>query len=687
MFRMIKRTALHSRTADCVWPLLVTALITVCPVLFCGISVQASTTQNEHELTELSLEELMQVTIINVSGASRYEQKSSEAPAQVSVIDADTIRRYGYRTLADALQGETGINITDDRNYQYIGYRGLNSLGDYNSRILIMIDGVRLNDEVFHQSPIGRDFPLDMDLVERIEVVRGPSNALYGNNAFLLTINVITISARDNSLTAATSLDTRALVTGRLTGEAVQRDADGGVLISGTLFNGPGSKLYFGPYNDPANNFGTSSSCDYERGGNFFLKAEKRGLTLLGGYSQRQKGVPTGVYDTTFNNSGTNTWDYRSFADLSYLVGDTSEDSIRVRSYYNGYNYSGSYIYTPYDQSLDDQSKSALVGGELVFTKKLPFNNHLVGGVDYRYAMLSDQWAAYTSGAVTLDLHSTQHSVGTFLQNEWRILPSLLLDLGARYDYMSPSLNIFSPKAAVIYKIRDNLIAKYMFGKSFRSPNSFEKDYFDPVTNTVANPNLGQESMLSNELLLEYFHGPGQHLSLTIFNYLIRDLITQTVNAAGQIVFQNSEKIEVTGFELEGDWRWEDWSGRVGYSYQQARDQQNDKRLTNSPDSLLKMRLSREFMNRRLVLSTEAQYVSSLDTLTEVKGGDYFLLNLILYARDLFVKNLDASISIKNLLNKQYEQPGSISNVDTSHPVALIPQDGRTATFKLEYRY
>jgi outer membrane receptor protein involved in Fe transport len=110
-------------------------------------------------------------------------------------------------------------------------------------------------------------------------------------------------------------------------------------------------------------------------------------------------------------------------------------------------------------------------------------------------------------------------------------------------------------------------------------------------------------------------------------------------------------------------------------------------RLSNSPDSLLKLRLSREFLNRSMVVSTEAQYVSTLDTLTEAKGGDYFLLHLTACARDLFMKGLDVSVSVKNLLNRQYGQSGGAEHIQTSHPVSLIPQDGRTATFKLEYRY
>ena len=100
------------------------------------------------ELAELPLEELMRVKVLKVYGVSRYEQSALEAPANVSIITADAIRRYGYRTLSDILRGATGLYVTNDRNYEYLGYRGFSLPGDYNTRALIMVDGVRLNDAV-----------------------------------------------------------------------------------------------------------------------------------------------------------------------------------------------------------------------------------------------------------------------------------------------------------------------------------------------------------------------------------------------------------------------------------------------------------------------------------------------------------------------------------------------------------
>ena len=99
---------------------------------------------------------------------------------------------YGYRTLADVLEAVRGFYITYDRYQSYIGVRGFGRLGDWNSRILLLVDGHRINDNVLGQAFIGLEFPVDIDLIQRIEIIRGPSSSLYGAEAFFAVINVIT---------------------------------------------------------------------------------------------------------------------------------------------------------------------------------------------------------------------------------------------------------------------------------------------------------------------------------------------------------------------------------------------------------------------------------------------------------------------------------------------------------------
>jgi len=148
-------------------------------------------------LMELSIEQLMDIEVPTIYGASKYEQKVVDAPSSVSIITASEIKKYGYRTLADILRSVRGLYVTYDRNYNFLGIRGFNRPGDYNSRILLLLDGHRLNDNVYDQAELGTGFPLDIDLIDRIEIIRGPSSSLYGTSAFFGVINVISREGKD----------------------------------------------------------------------------------------------------------------------------------------------------------------------------------------------------------------------------------------------------------------------------------------------------------------------------------------------------------------------------------------------------------------------------------------------------------------------------------------------------------
>jgi outer membrane receptor for ferrienterochelin and colicins len=149
------------------------------------------------DLTDLDLKELMEIEVVTVYGASKFEQKITEAPAAVSIVTSSDIKRYGYRTLADIMQSIRGFYTTYDRNYHYLGMRGFSRPGDYNTRFLLLVDGHRVNDNIYNTAFIGTEFPIDVDLIDRVEVIRGPSSSIYGTNAFMGVINVITRKVND----------------------------------------------------------------------------------------------------------------------------------------------------------------------------------------------------------------------------------------------------------------------------------------------------------------------------------------------------------------------------------------------------------------------------------------------------------------------------------------------------------
>src|SRR6185437_10041713 len=162
-------------------------------LFFCVVfllSARAQTSTNI-DLTEIPIEKLIEISVPTVVTASKFEQKTTEAPSSTTVITSSEIKRYGWRTLGDLLESVQGFYVSYDRNYQFLGARGVN-LGDFNSRILLLVNGHRVNNDLNDGAFIDTAFILDMDLIDHVEIIRGPESLLYGNNAFFGVINLIT---------------------------------------------------------------------------------------------------------------------------------------------------------------------------------------------------------------------------------------------------------------------------------------------------------------------------------------------------------------------------------------------------------------------------------------------------------------------------------------------------------------
>src|SRR5688500_12253325 len=107
------------------------------------------------DLAALSLEQLMEMNVHSVYGASKYEQRVTQAPSSISIVTAEDIRRSGYTSLEDVLRSVRGLYVTNDRNYTYLGVRGFLRPGDYTARVLLLVDGHRINDNVYDSGSVG----------------------------------------------------------------------------------------------------------------------------------------------------------------------------------------------------------------------------------------------------------------------------------------------------------------------------------------------------------------------------------------------------------------------------------------------------------------------------------------------------------------------------------------------------
>ena len=639
------------------------------------------------DLTTLTIEQLMEIEVDTVSGASRYEQPVTEAPASVTIVTAEEIRMFGYRTLADILRSVPGFSVINDRNYQYTGIRGLGIPGDYGTRMLLMVDGVRQNDTVYQSGFNGYEFVVDIDLIERVEIIRGPGHTLYGANAMMGVINVVTRRGGDMNgveISGATgSFDT---YKGRI---SFGKKFSGGpeMLISGTFMDSGGQDLYYPEFDSASTNRGWARRADRERSGSAFLKASYRDFTLEGGYVKRDKGLPTAPWGTVFNDPGTKSVDSSMFLDLKYRRTLESGLDVMARLSWNQYNYDGYYIYeeagdedAPYRYTNIDRTRNSWLAGEVQLTRELTESHKLVGGVDFRDAMRMAQRNYDTE--MYLDDSRSAWNVGTYLQDEYQIMDNLILNAGLRYDHFDTFGGTLNPRVALIYSPFSNTTLKMIFGTAFRPPNGYELYYSDGYSQK-SNPDLREEQSVNYELALEQQMGRCLHASVSGYYTRVKDLITQTIDPAdGMIVFRNMDKVELKGMELQMDGKWENGiRAKASYSYQDASSASTGERLPNSARHLAKLNLLFPLLREKVFLGLEEQYTSGKMTLKRNETRDFFITNLTIFTRDI-LKNLEISGSIYNLFNTGYSAPGG-----GEHPQDSIPQDGRMFRVKVTWRF
>jgi len=185
--------------------------------------------------------------------------------------------------------------------------------------------------------------PGAMEDIERIEVIRGPSSALYGSNAFFAVINVVT---RPGSSVAGTELSTSAASFGTYSGRATYGHSfanDLDLLVSATYSDGKGRDLYYREYDNPLTNNGLADGVDHEAFRKILVTASKGNFSFQANTVSREKGLPTGSFATIFNDPRTRTTDGLSLASLNYDRALLNGASFSTRLDAGRYAYDGEY--------------------------------------------------------------------------------------------------------------------------------------------------------------------------------------------------------------------------------------------------------------------------------------------------------------------------------------------------------
>ncbi len=619
----------------------------------------------------------------HVTAAAKRPQAARSAASAVTVITAEEIRRFGFRTLAAALRSVPGFYTSSDRNYSYLGVRGFLRPTDYNDRILLLVNGHTYNDDVFQQALIGNEFGIDLEAIERIEVVRGPGSALYGGNALFAVINVVTHSGRDQP-GGQVLAETGSL--GRKRGQVSYGHVFGNgadVYASASVLDLDGhSSLFYPEYDSPDTNNGRAEDVDGERAYNLFLTAHYGDWTLQGGANRREKHIPTGAYDTIFNDPDTKTVDERAFAELQYEHTFAYDVNLNGRAYFDNYEYDGTY---PYD-----------VDGERVINKDLA-SSHWFGG-ELRARWSWQDWNILTvGGEISFHPDAVQENFdrggsssfsdersfglgGVYLQNETRLPYSFTLVMGARYDHSYAGNEAANPRVALIWEPTEKTVIKALYGNAFRAPNLYELYYETTGGGVVGlpNPDLEPETITSYELVIEQRLSRSVRLTGMLFHHEIDDLVDQTTPEPDVVQYANIGGARADGgstvldVDLTNAFRL-----RAAYDFQEVRAARSEP-LSNSPKHT-----GRAGFQFPLLWGSEGAaeliVVGPRRTLAQRKLDPVVLgnLNLILPTP---IPKLLFTAGLYNFLNRRYDDPAG-----SEHQQDSIPHD--RFTFRVQARY
>jgi iron complex outermembrane receptor protein len=679
------------------------------------------------DIADMDLESLLHNVVVS---ASKHEETLEEAPANVFIVTQDMINDYACRSIAEALSLVPGIYITQDYSFSQIGVRGMSQFGDWNSRMMILVDGRPTTEQYGGTHSIDLA-GVDINNIDRIEVIKGPSSSLYGSNAFFGMINLITRKPEHNMLevTSAYFADTESKST---SGRLFHRLTDDlTVFLTGTWVDRNGSDLFFDEFSDLSDDNLLSLDDDgyyqvyldsasfsggvaqhqntretYQAHG----RVDWRDFYLTFQYGQMDNGIAHGFYGALFNRPENQYYERRHFADLGYH-GDVSEKvNLEARMSWDYYRWWDEVMYNY--SSWEDEP--AYLPGPI--WKDVEFNESY--GADARIIVdISDRNTAVFGAEVKL--HEIEHASGEtdasgdnilvdyipadkaehegqiynlYAQDEMRLSPKVKFVGGLHFNYFSYTTGRVMPKLAVIFHPHKQGSLKLIASRGFRSPTFYEIT-FDDGDFFIGNPDLAPELITSYELISTHEFPYGFSLEMAGNHSRMTDLILQTVidesdpaHPGGRYLeeisqFRNLGRMNSNSIEISVQ-RSPVYclSGLANLTYQttEVTGASDTDALFNSPQWLGNFGLAYRFMDGYIQTSARVNYIGSrrlwdgthLDGCATVDANINFngILNLF-----------DGVIGIKNLLDEDYEVP---LHYDYA-PSTSIKRPGRSAYVKL----
>ena len=510
--------------------------------IFCLFFV--STTMASDIAQEMSLEDLLN---LKVTVASKTEQSIGDAPSSVTVITREEMLNLGMTCVEDVLNYIPGFVVYRDTNSsrkQHISVRG----GRFYD-VLFLYNGQRLNGSYQSGYSNATQF-IPVENIKQIEIIRGPGSALYGSNAFLGVVNIVTVDDVNNVYVAAgnmerkeaainlsKSVDDDMTIAGFVKGfsdigfkygkemdtwgiEDRSRDPQKGFSASLTLkykkftFDVRHTEtqiqdfIMFDAFGDGINESQLAQSHVNMKYSHIFT--DRFDMDVSVGYLYDRwdsffTQVPAGYYPVEFDNTGAPT----AFSD-NQLAGGPYLTSTNGTA-----NVDGRYKLT--------DTNSLIFGLSLEYYKNIECSNqgfwNYGGGADFEYFGTLNPDVQ----GKEFNLEEDRKVVGIYIQDQQEIGDSLSLTVGMRYDDYSDFGNSFNPRAAIVYTSPIQSKVKLMYGEAFRAPN-FSELYDKNNPSFAGNPDLDAEKVRTFEAAyiqnLDLLQG-----TLTFFHSKVSDRI------------------------------------------------------------------------------------------------------------------------------------------------------------------
>jgi len=668
--------------------------ISIC-LSFCSQSISGEIPLNK--LIKMSIEDLIE---LKITTAGKKEEKISEIPASVVIITSEDIKRYGYTSISEILKNVPGLYaITDVSGYATtFGIRGFWSGNPKN--IIFLVNGVKQGEAIFNSYMI-QNFDLPVEIIDRIEVIRGPMSVIYGEGAFFGAINIITDKKKNENFVLA-SYGSQNTIRTALKSSGKEGKANYSLSAGYFNTNGPDESLYRMTNNsNRLKLLGINSEND----------TTKERLEVKNKHVNLSLNLENFYSRLSFNENIEEIYGgLPAISDGSFYLRRNIHFKVGVKKKINNFfSYDINIAYHNYDMHLNfdlnsigyNYSNGKSTSYETEWLAYLNFSEQfdLTTGIclresrDIKFGGELD--IIKVSSNDILDDKIKTYSIFTqanyALSSKIKFIAGMRLEKLSKFNYLHLDSidNIekkiyqedyidFIPRLAAVYQMNKKNIFKFMYGKANAKPSFFQ----------IRDQVLGRKNNLQNEYIetfeLNYISFPCKYFSFSsslFFNTLDKLIVRKLdVSRGNHIAYgSNSGKINTKGIELTSQFFFkEQFHAELSFMYQDSEDQRDFYKNMNTPYSpkiLGYFKASYRFGNT-LTLSVNGNYVDEMETLWDEtkenpdgtygnyvgeKTDDYFTLDANIRIDDFIKKGLFISIHGSNLFNKEYLHPCSSS--------------------------